>query len=1634
MWGREAVGLLLGMICVLAGVFGGTPSSVDADDDGAIDVAAGEVAIADNGKCSLQEAVANFNAQAQTWDDCPSGAGISVIRLAAGTYLLGGTKLPTINRTITFEGAGARSTIIDGASATAILTFRDASLTVAGLTLRNASGGLGGAIAVLSGTALTVHNTTFEDNIASKDGGAIYFGGNSLTITGSTFNGNEAARNGGAIGMPGGVSVGVVANSTFVNNTAKAGGAFAVTVENEDKLTVVNSTFSGNDATSSGTGFEYDIKTMVVKNSIVAKNGALHKSCTASTLSRASQYNLTDDTSCETSQSMQVTALSLGELDYHGGATKNFLPSEGSPAIDTGNDAICAAGPVNAIDQRGATRTGQGMHCDLGAIEVQTEPDQSAGALLTATMTVSGDFAPGGDVTYTVVLANAGDADQSDNPGPEFTDALPDGLLLLSASATKGNAAADLAAGTVDWDGAVARDAPVTITIHAQIVGDIGDTIANQAALAYDADGNGTNDEAGVSDDPGSEEAGDATSFVVTAPSVSAVMTTTTQAPYQPGDTITYQIVVRNDGNGAAQDVVVIDDVDSNSVLVEDSVITTAGAVVDGNGEVRVEIGSLGAGASANVTFNTTVVKPAPVGLSTVTNQATVSGGNFATVLTDNDANVSNGIAATTTSITTNPGLSVDISGPDNTTAGSTVTYLLHYANTGDIGLADVTLSASVPGSTAFSPASSTTGWACGIDTKCTMALGTLAGGSEGVVTFSVVVDDVLDAASLTLNAQIHSATTNASDSIATPIFAASLDATLDGPGIANPGDTVAYDLTVVNHGTADAAHVVVSALLPEGVLFSTSAGCSAEGQLVTCSLPSIDANEGQASLRINGALGPPVVDGTSLSMDASVTWEHASEPFITNTVTTTVEAVDLELSLTADKSTAAPGEKLAYTLDYGNQGSATATGAVATLSIPSGSTLAANESDTGWSCSAANVCSLAIGDVAGDADSSAILTVLLSDIADNAVSLTADASLSDDGTHGVDQDADDNRASATTRLIRPDLVVALSGPDETTPGGTFTYTATVTNQGEASASGFALADVLPTGLGFDSENSTIGCSAVEQSVTYTSDGLLPGGQVTFTIAVVVTNDTEDGAAITNAATVGRAYGESSTTDNTSPSVVTTVRAADLSVVASGAETARPGSAVSYTFEVTGGGSLTAEDAALTAHLADGLTFEPENSSAGCRLDGDAVHCALGALAGGESTTVSVAAIAALDVPDGTVLESEVSVDSSSPESSATLSDNGAVASTTITYLLDIQAAISAPATARSGEPITYSVTLTNVGNAGQVEFEDTFSAAVIVDSVVPAAGLTCSEPVGGAFECAGTLPGGGSATTVVTAHLDGSQMPGTFANELQGRAFTGQSESPVHEQVFSANATTTAERVIDVSISGRAIPSTALPGSVVTYKIVLANTGDALSDVVLTDVLPAGIEFDNVNAEGGFECTAGQTVMCAPADGRLGRDSTATIVVTAHLSTDADPGASLASAISLHHADGETSVSVPVTVAPPPPAFVIPQPPASPSAPSTQTHTYDLHYRWSLITWVGEDGVAPGSIVVPDGETQDSTPIAAIYSFDTESQGWRGYFPDATVGGANDLAALEFGQVYWVAIDGVEQANWTIPMGANQR
>jgi uncharacterized repeat protein (TIGR01451 family) len=139
---------------------------------------------------------------------------------------------------------------------------------------------------------------------------------------------------------------------------------------------------------------------------------------------------------------------------------------------------------------------------------------------VSGTKSVAGQLYPGGTVTYTIVLTNAGPAAQADNPGNEFLDVLPASLHLVTANATSGTTLATVGTNTVTWNGAIPAGGSVTISILATVdsAAVVGSTITNQGTISYDADGNGTNESTRTTDDAAAAGSNNPTSFAVGAP------------------------------------------------------------------------------------------------------------------------------------------------------------------------------------------------------------------------------------------------------------------------------------------------------------------------------------------------------------------------------------------------------------------------------------------------------------------------------------------------------------------------------------------------------------------------------------------------------------------------------------------------------------------------------------------------------------------------------------------------------------------------------------------------------------------------------------------------------------------------------------------------------------------------------------------------------------------------------------------------------------------------------------------------------------------------------------------------------------------------------------------------------------
>jgi hypothetical protein len=240
------------------------------------------------------------------------------------------------------------------------------TLTVNNTSINGNNAGItGGGLYNVSSVTVTVRNSTLAGNFASA-GAGIHNESGSMTVTGSTLSQNYTndpnGNGGGILNGPGAVMT--VANTTLAGNIADylGGGIY-----NRGTLTLKNSTLSGNSASASnGGGLANYAGTLHMANTIIANStsGGDCISVSGATIP-ANLNNLVEDGSCTASLSGDPMLAALAD---NGGPTWTMALLEGSPAIDAGDDATCAAAPVSGKDQRGVTRP-QGAHCDIGAYE-----------------------------------------------------------------------------------------------------------------------------------------------------------------------------------------------------------------------------------------------------------------------------------------------------------------------------------------------------------------------------------------------------------------------------------------------------------------------------------------------------------------------------------------------------------------------------------------------------------------------------------------------------------------------------------------------------------------------------------------------------------------------------------------------------------------------------------------------------------------------------------------------------------------------------------------------------------------------------------------------------------------------------------------------------------------------------------------------------------------------------------------------------------------------------------------------------------------------------------------------------------------------------------------------------------------
>jgi uncharacterized repeat protein (TIGR01451 family) len=429
------------------------------------------------------------------------------------------------------------------------------------------------------------------------------------------------------------------------------------------------------------------------------------------------------------------------------------------------------------------------------------------------------------------------------------------------------------------------------------------------------------------------------------------------------GNTIVYTLTYENQGAITTTGTYIKDFVPLNTTFVDAS---SGGTYVSATNTINWTLGNVAPSSTGSVTFTVAV------------DNGTANGaviGNFGQIDSDQTELVNSNLVNTTVQA---PELSLSKSGPTTATPGAVVTYTISYANNGDASATGVTISDTIPASTTYVAGSlaidTGSGWVSlsdAVDSDAgqyvspTISVqpgalsGTLTAGEMGQIRFAVTVDSGAPEGSNIGNiARMDSNQMSPQNSnlFSTDISPLSITK-IGNPSIATAGQTAIFTTTYSNNGSLTLTNISLVDSIPantelisgtvtidgmDSVEYSTDNGVSWSSSFTNPAFVT-DIRWNRANLPISqtGAvnfqvkLGNPLPADTTIQNIARITSTETAGSGWLYSNQASIGTIDLTISKIANASFVRAGDPITYTITYGNNGSAAASGAVISDIIP---------------------------------------------------------------------------------------------------------------------------------------------------------------------------------------------------------------------------------------------------------------------------------------------------------------------------------------------------------------------------------------------------------------------------------------------------------------------------------------------------------------------------------------------------------------------------------------------------------------------------------------------------------------------------------------------------------------------------
>ena len=673
---------------------------------------------------------------------------------------------------------------------------------------------------------------------------------------------------------------------------------------------------------------------------------------------------------------------------------------------------------------------------------------------------------PGDTLVYQLDYENTGDLDATN---VIMEDVLPAEVILLDSYPYPDQ----IDGQKLTWNlGTVAQYATSSVIVKTQVGDDIPDgTIIHNAALIS-------------SDTTGTTKSNDV-DIPVISQGVLVIEKSSTQVSVGAGETLVYDITLRNIGSDAVANVEVTENLPANVGF--DS--ATAGGTHSGE--------ALG----GSITWS--IPNDLPPGDELILHvKVTVATDVFDGDTLFNRVSAVGKTPAGVTLPTVSDNLTIPVVGDPvfelrygvnraTTAEGFSLVYTAYAHNVGNADAVNATLRASVPPNTQVTNIAAGGRLENGFvvwNTALLPPTGPIELAFSVIVLETASVGELLQSkASLTAD----NAAPKSGEARTRVLGTADLEVTKVGPRLFSPGDNMTYTIIADNAGAAAAPGVILVDQLPVGTTFISAepAPSRTVGQFVEWQLGNILPGEvKRITMEVSTDPGlttdklDNIVQISDAFRDSAVSdWESRAEP------TTT-----LDITITPDSPTKRPGELVTFLVVWENTGNTDTSGTVVSATIPPNSSL---ESIQDNGASIANRVEWTVGDLAHGASGTATFTAKVSPSTatgshlDSMAAITADLGVPVSSSTRVD-------------IIDVPVLIMSKAVDVATAGvgDRVVYTIGFQNVGGAPLTGLTLSDVLPEGLEAVSASDGGVISADGKSVTWSIADVPPGGGYVATL------------------------------------------------------------------------------------------------------------------------------------------------------------------------------------------------------------------------------------------------------------------------------------------------------------------------------------------------------------------------------------------------------------------------------------------------------------------------------------------------------------------------------------------------------